>query len=208
MERNGKNFHRLGGGGFQALSSFSQTKALMAYAPLFVGEPDPSLPRRKNMAAPAQEGLFVKPLRQDFVRNPRAMPMTRIMLAMLSGWAGHGGCIETTVGILGRHIGRCRRQVFRYLKDALEEGFLVYSRTKDRVGRYTGIRIWLNFAAIRHTRAQGPKVSKTAGSLGVTLKSETKEKHIYNGVEDSEMSLALERMALSLGLKMPNAVPT
>jgi len=122
------------------------------------------------------------------------------MLTLLSGWAGQGGSIETTIGIIGKHIGRCRRQVFRYLKDAIEEGYLSYSRTKDRIGRYTGIKIWLTFSAIRFTKFKKPKKSsKTAETLDVTQKSETNDKYIFKKKEDIQLQDALERLATSMG---------
>lgn len=156
-----------------AFSSLAMTSPIMALLPYTQLENDPSRPRRKSMDAPIDNQTFVKPIKQCFVKNPRLMPMTRLMLTLISGWAGNGGTIETTTGILARHIGRCRRQVFRYLKDALEEGYLSYSRTKDRAGRYTGIRIWLNFPAIRFTRYIKPKTGcKTAETVAMTLKSE------------------------------------
>jgi len=133
------------------------------------------------------------------------MPMTRLMLTLLSGWAGNGGTIETTIGIVAKHLGRCRRQVFRYLKDAVEEGYLFYNRTKDRIGRYTGIRVWLNFPAIRFTTSRKPKVvRKSAEKLGVTLKSETNGKHLFNRDRDTDLWDRLERFATSAGLPMPD----
>ncbi len=137
------------------------------------------------------------------------MPMTRIMLTLLAGWAGQGGSIETTTGIIGKHIGRCRRQVFRYLKDAEEEGYLFYRRTKDRIGRYTGIKVWLNFAAIRCRKLQKPKNRpKAAENLDVTYMSETNGKHIYKGKEDEGIREAIERMASSCGYELPDTNPT
>ena len=196
------------GGGFRSLSLLAVPLPLMAYGPDFVEDYDPALPRRKNMAVPVDKGTFVKPLKQVFIKNPRTMPMTRIMLALLSGWAGQGGHVDTTVGVIGKHIGRCRRQVFRYLRDAAEEGLLTYSRTKDRVGRYTGIRVRLNFGAIRYDSSRKPSGGKPAASLAVTLKSETNGKHIYNGIKDSEISAALERMAIGFGLEPDGLCPT
>ena len=164
------------------LKPLMRTQTLMQYAPYFQNEIDPDQPRRKSMVAPFDKNTFVRPIKQSFVKNPRTMPMTRVMLALLAGWAGQGGTIETTTGIIGKHISRSRRQVFRYLKDAMEEGYLYYSRTKDRIGRYTGIRIFLNFAAIWHTKPnkKPKKSSKAAQTLDVTLKSDTKPKHILN----------------------------
>ncbi len=194
-----------GGGRFVTFHSLASAQTLMKYRPHFVEEYDPSQPRRKNMVAPFDKGTFVKPVKQCFVKNPRTMPMTRIMLALLTGWAGQGGCIETTVGIIGKHLSRCRRQVFRYLKDAVEEGYLSYTKTKDRIGRYTGIKIWLNFAAIRFTTYRKPKKAvKPAETVGVTLKAETNGKYIYNRVGDAEMRDALERLGALIENKSDN----
>jgi hypothetical protein len=147
---------------------------------------------------------FVKPLKQCFIKNPRTMPMTRIMLALIAGWAGSGQSIETTTGIIGKHLGRCRRQVFRYLQDAMEEGYLTYSRTKDRVGRYTGIRIFLNFGAIRFTKFQKIIRRKVAETLAVTHKSETNTKQLLNTREDPDIRSQLERLASVIGIEYPS----
>jgi hypothetical protein len=172
----------------------------MAFLPYAQQENDPSRPRRKSMEAPIDKNTFVKPIKQCFVKNPRLMPMTRLMLTLISGWAGNGGTIETTTGIIAKHIGRCRRQVFRYLKDAVEEGYLSYSRTKDRAGRYTGIRIWLNFPAIRFSRFKKKETTRQpAETLAVTLKSETNSKSIYSIKEDDEIWERLLSFGQTLG---------
>ena len=151
---------------------------------------------------------FVKPIKQGFVKNGRMMPMTRIMLTLLAGWAGQGGCIKTTTGIIGKHLGRCRRQIFRYLQDAVEEGYLTYSRTKDRVGRYTGINIWLNFAAIRFSNTRKPKKAANAPEmLDVTQESETNSKFLYNKEADPKMEAALGRFAATLDFELPDLHP-
>ena len=126
------------------------------------------------------------------------MPMTRLMLTLLAGWAGQGGSIETTVGIIGKHLQRSRRQVFRYLKDALEEGYLTYSKTKCRMGLYTGIKLWLNFGAIRHKNKR-KKVQKTTEKLEVTYQTDTNDKSINNTKEDDELWSRLLEFGSSLG---------
>jgi hypothetical protein len=152
------------------------------------------------MEVPFDNNTFVKPIRQCFVKNPRLMPMTRLMLTLLSGWAGQGDAIKTTIGIIAKHMGRCRRQVFRYLKDAVEEGYLFYNRTKDRIGRYTGIKIWLNFPAIRFTTSRNQKKPReTAKNLDVTLKSETNSKSIYTTQKDEEIWNKLLSFGATLG---------
>ena len=191
---------RLTGSRVGGFSTLIQISTLMRYKPHFVAEPNPSLPKRKNLVAPPDNNTFVKPIRQCFVKNPRLMPMTRIMLTLLSGWAGHGGSIETTTGIIGKHLSRCRRQVFRYLKDAVEEGYLTYSRTKDRIGRYTGIKVRLNFAAIRFSKPQKPqKTPKPAETLAMTQVAETKDKYILYKEKDDELWKKLTSFAVKLG---------
>ena len=75
--------------------------------------------------------------------------MNRCMLALLVGWAGQEQAIETTRGIIAKHIGRSVRQISRYLAEAVEAGYLTYAYTKDRIGYITGIKIYLNFAALK-----------------------------------------------------------
>lgn len=131
------------------------------------------------------------------------MPMTRIMLTLLAGWAGQGGSIETTTGIISKHLSRCRRKVFRYLKDAAEEGYLSYTRTKDRIGRYTGIKVWLNFSAIRFKTTKKPnKACNSAETLDVTQESETNSKYIYIPTKDEELNTTLARFASLQGIEL------
>ncbi|MCH9661577.1 MAG: hypothetical protein K0U54_11790 [Bacteroidetes bacterium] len=103
------------------------------------------------------------------------MPQTRCMVLMLLGWAGKEQALETTIGIIAKHIGRSRRQVHRYLCDAIEEGYLFYSRTKDHMGYYTGIKIHLNFSALKPSQ----KRVKTRRRCDMTPKAETNSKSIY-----------------------------
>jgi len=190
-------------------SSLAMTAPMMTLLPYAGQGGDPFKPRRKSMDAPPDNNTFVKPIKQCFVKNPRLMPMTRLMLTLISGWAGQGGAIETTTGILAKHLGRCRRQVFRYLNDAMEEGYLFYNRTKDRIGRYTGIRVWLNFPAIRFTRFRKSKTErKAAETLDVTLNTETNGNTYINRCTDDGLWDTLERFAASSGLTMPDAPPT
>ncbi len=183
-----------------SFSSLAMISPIIALRPYMEQENDSSRPRRKSMEVPIDKNTFVKPIKQCFVKNPRLMPMTRLMLTLISGWAGNGGAIETTTGILAKHLGRCRRQVFRYLKDAVEEGYLYYNRTKDRAGRYTGIRLWLNFPAIRFTHFKKPKTErKAAEPLAMTLKSETNSKHLYNNRMEEDLMRTLLRFGETLG---------
>jgi hypothetical protein len=190
-------------------SPLGLTSSILAYKPHFMKEVDPSKPKRKSMVVPHDNNAFVKPIKQCFVRNPRLMPMTKLMLTLLSGWAGQGGCISTTTGAIGRNLSRCRRQVFRYLQDAKEEGFLTYTRRKDRMGRYIGIRIWLTFAAIRHDfRKKVKKDRKTAENIDVTHKSEINNNLYLNKGNDEELWKALERFGSSMGYELPEIAPS
>ncbi len=136
-------------------------------------------PKRKGLPIPSlANNAFVKPVRQSFVTNPRMMPQTRCMILMLMGWAGQEQSIETTIGIIAKKIGRSKRQVDRYLKDAIEEGYLFYSRTKDRIGYYTGIKIHLNFMALKpRETAKRKRVNQETRDM--TLESDTNNKSLY-----------------------------
>jgi len=182
----------------------SRTASVWAYQPFqLTGNEAPTL-RRKSLACPQDNGTFVKPLRQAFVKNPRLMPMTRIALTLLAGWAGHGDPIKTTVGIIAKHLGRSRRQVFRYLQDAAEEGYLWYSKTKDRIGRYTGICVRLNFAAIRYEKRKKP--AETAEKLEVTEESDTKTTDSLFKKIDVEFERRIAAVCLRNGIDPPSSI--
>lgn len=188
------------------------TPMLMQYAPYMQDEIDPDQPRRKSMIAPPDNNTFVKPIKQSFVKNPRMMPMTRMMLTLLAGWAGQGGSIDTTTGIIGKHLSRCRRMVFKYLQDAVEEGYLTYSRRKDRIGRYIGIKIRINFSAIHFTKLKKPKTAaKTAEKLDVNYSSDTNDKYIFNTINtqsDTQLWEHLAKFATTAGFLDQKPKPT
>ena len=75
------------GGGFTALA---RTTAIKSFLPYFEKDHSAEQPRRKSLSAPLDNNTFIQPIKQCFVRNPRLMPMTRIMLTLLAGWAGKG----------------------------------------------------------------------------------------------------------------------
>ena len=100
-------------------------------------------PRRKSLVRPPTGFAFVAPLRQSLIRDPRLMPGTTRMLCLLAGWAGHGRPIETTLGAIGRNLGRSARQVQRYLRDAAEEGYLYVRQVTNRFGYVVGLKITL-----------------------------------------------------------------
>ncbi len=193
---------------FWHLGTTSIVKSLLPYTK---GQgADPDLPKRKSLDAPIDNHTFVKPIKQCFIKNPRLMPMTRIMLTLLVGWAGQGGSIKTTVGIIAKHLGRSRRQVFRYLKDAVEEGYLTYSRTKDRIGLYTGISVWLNFPAIRFTKfkAKTKKPADKHRKPAVTYTSDTNHKNILNTKKGDELWKSLLEFGTTLGYIEKKPAPT
>lgn len=183
----------------------SQTASLWALKPFAERESLANSPTRKSLACPPDRGTFVKPLKQSFVRNPRLMPMTRIMLTLLAGWAGHGDSIKTTIGIIAKHLGKSRRQLFRYLKDAAEEGYLYWTKTKDRIGRYTGICVRLNFGAIRYEKARRTKDAKPkrAETLAVPCESDTKTIFSINLPGEEKFQERMRDVCLRNGIQPP-----
>jgi len=173
----------------------------MALLPYAEQERDQSKPRRKSLDTPLDKQTFVKPIKQSFVKNPRLMPMTRLMLTLISGWAGQGDPINTTIGIIAKHLSRSRRQVFRYIQDAVEEGYLYYSKTKCRRGLYTGIRIRLNFPAIRHIHRKkvASDQSLTPVNPDVTYSADTNNKYILNTKKNDELWERLLSFGETLG---------
>ncbi|WP_367389097.1 hypothetical protein [Lewinella sp. LCG006] len=182
-------------------SPLAMTNQILAFLPYTEKTSDPAKPRRKSIDAPLDNNTFVKPIKQCFVKNPRLMPMTRIMLTLISGWAGDGRPIETTIGIIAKHLGKSRRQVFRYLKDAVEEGYLFYSRTKNRKGMYTGVKLRLNLSAIRYTskKQSEVKTTKNGGISDVTPMTDTNDKYILKTKEDDELWTKLLQFGGKLG---------
>ena len=154
------------------MQQISDLEFLKILTPQILGKT--SLPR-KSLPLPVPNNAFIKPVRQSFVTNPRMMPNTKNMVLMLLGWAGQEQAIETTIGIIAKKIGRSTRQVHRYLIDAIEEGYLFYSRTKDRMGYYTGIKVYLNFGALKPAQ----KRFKNRRRSDMTSMTETNSKSIY-----------------------------
>lgn len=115
--------------------------------------------KRKQRLRPPTGFAFVAPLNQSFIRDPRLMPGTTRMVCLLAGWGGNGRPIDTTLGAIGRNIGRSARQVQRYLRDAAEEGYLYFRKVTNRMGYVIGLRIVLCKAAIykkaKPTREEG-----------------------------------------------------
>lgn len=151
-----------------------------------------ALPRRYFYQRPEDNGTFILPLKQSFIKDARLMPGTRCMLALLAGWAGQGGVLEITEGTIGKHIGRSIRQVYRYLKDASREGYLRYGYTKNRLGMITGLRIWLTFDLIRSLKNN--EKPKNTRKQARTQRSETNKTYIYNRKKDPELEKKLDRL--------------
>ena len=116
-----------------------------------------ALPRRYFFQRPADSGAYVLPVRQSFVKDARLMPGTRIMLTLLTGWAGRGEPLQTTEGTIAKHLRRSVRQIYRYLKDAAREGYLRYAYTKNRMGLITGLKIYLSFSLLRPDLKRKPR---------------------------------------------------
>ena len=153
------------------------------------------LPQRCFLPRPPETGAFILPLRQSFIKNARLMPGTRVMLALLAGWAGQGRSIELTEGTIAKHIGRSVRQVYRYIQDASREGYLRYSYTKNRSGLITGIKVWLRFELLRHlTAPKHTKTVKNAANPARTHTADINQKQIYNTQKSQELDRKLERL--------------
>ncbi len=196
-------------GSFSPLSTIS---AINAYTP-YQDKPEIVFTglKRKTLEAPHDNGSFIKPLKQSFIRNPRLMPMTRMMLSLLSGWNGAGqGGIETTTGTIAKHLSRSNRMVFNYLQDAMEEGYLTYCRIKDRMGYYIGIKIFLNFGAIRKTfkpKSPNKNQMKTAEIRERKYTAEINTNLLLNKDLDEKIMTTLARFAHKAGFLSDNEPP-
>lgn len=100
---------------------------------------------------------FIKSPRQDLVKDCSLSTGARLLVLLLTGWSGTGQAIETTRGIVGRHLGRSARTISRYLQQAQEAGYLTIAYTKDLIGYITGLKIYLNFSRIKP-----PQIKKIA----------------------------------------------
>jgi len=121
-------------------------------------------PQRKFTQKPDDNGSYILPLKQSFMKDVRLMPGTRCMISLLVGWAGQGRDLNLTQGTIAKHIGRSVRQVYRYLKDAAEEGYLTYNYTKNRIGMITGIKVFLSFDLLRPTIKKRKFQARTQGA--------------------------------------------
>lgn len=107
------------------------------------------LPQRHFIQKPQDDGSYILPLKQSFIKDARLMPGTRCMLALLVGWSGKGRGLALTQARIAKHLGRSVRQIYRYLKDAVDNGYLTYNYTKTRIGLITGIHIYLRFDVLK-----------------------------------------------------------
>lgn len=123
-------------------------KTLPYYVPSSFDEEASRGPLRKQLVRPASGFAFIAPIKQSLMRDARLMSGTRCMIALLAGWGGNGRAIDTTLGAIGKHLGRSARQVQRYLRDAAEEGYIYFRQITDRMGYIIGLRISLNRSAI------------------------------------------------------------
>ncbi len=153
-------------------------------------------PSRAKAIEPVDNGLFILPMKQCFMKNRRIMDSTARMVSLLAGWAGQGTSIETTQGIIAKHIGKCVRQVQRMLLDAWREGYLTYSYTKDRIGMITGIKIFLRFPRILKE-----KHVKTRTKPATTFTSDTNRNINIHRKKDDRVGERLRVMANTMGIE-------
>ncbi len=173
---------------FQTLYEAANGRPILA-APVAAG------PARKRCPLPQDTGTYILPVKQSLIRDARVMPGTLRLVLLLAGWAGKRQAIETTQGILGRHLGRSVRQIYRYLKDAVEEGYLTYAYVKNRIGMITGLRIRLNFPAIFRSERPSPKNRPTKrGFPARTLPSDTNGNSIYPLADDRKFHEKLDQI--------------
>ena len=123
------------------------------------------------------------------------MDSTARLVALLSGWAGQGAPVETTQGILAKHIGKSVRQVQRMLADAWREGYLTYAYTKSRIGMITGIKIYLRLERIRKQK-DGEKRRNPA----TTKTTDTNRNCLYYK-KDEGLTERLKRLSTAMGIE-------
>ena len=161
-----------------------------------------SVPRSRSRAAePLDNGSFILPLKQSFMKNRRIMDSTARLVALLSGWSGNCAPIETNLSVLAKHMGKSIRQIQRMLNDAMREGYLRIGYQKSRVGMITGIVIYLRFDRLRKQR-KGDNSSKSRRKQATTERSNT-NKNQYLFSKDEGLEERLRQMALTMGVDYP-----
>ena len=156
-----------------------------------------SMPRRSFFERPQDNGTYVLPLKQSFIKDARLMPGTRCFLALLAGWAGTGRPLEVTETTIAKHLRRSVRQVFRYLKDAQREGYLRYAYTKNRMGMITGLKIYLSFPLLRPDLKRKPRAKPANPARTPVSDTNTLIKDSY--LIDPQIAERLDRLRRSAG---------
>ena len=161
-----------------------------------------TLKRHQNpMPMPKEFDPYILPVKQDFIKDARLMPGTRLMLMLISGWAGQGAAIETTLGTLGKHLCKSISQIKRYIADAQQFGYLTKQYTKSRIGYITGLRLRLRFEMIRpkqlkKSEGQGTKNTERRRNKASSYKSYTnRNNNIYRDECDPLASNRLKNAA-------------
>src|ERR1700686_2929169 len=151
-----------------------------------------TLPRRYFFERPKDNGAYVLPVKQSFIKDARLMPGTRCMLALLTGWAGRGEPLQITQGTIAKHLRRSVRQVFRYLQDAARDGYLRYAYTKNRMGMITGLKIYLSFPLLRPDLKRKPRPAPANPARTLTSDTNTLIKDSY--LIDPELGARLDSL--------------
>jgi hypothetical protein len=159
-----------------------------------------SLPRRTFLTPPPDNGAYVLPLKQSFIKDARLMPGTRCMLALLAGWAGQGGPLQLTEGTIAKHLRRSVRQVYRYLQDAVRAGYLRYAYTKNRMGMITGLKVYLSFPLLRPNLKRKPAIRPMNPARTLPSDTNTLIKDSY--LLDPKLGACLDRLRQSAGFGM------
>lgn len=151
--------------------------SLPYYVPPNLDELARTGPKRKSCERPPSGWKFILPLRQSLMMDSRIAPGTTRMIALLAGWSGGGRPVDTTLGIIGKHLGRSSRQVQRYLRDAAEEGYLYFRKVTNRMGYVIGLRIVLCKAAIfsKSKKQASPRSDKSLGGVSRRNQATTQE---------------------------------
>ena len=150
---------------------------------------------RAGAIEPVDNGCFVLPVQQAFIRNRRIMPSTTKMLMLLNGWAGKGGPIHTTQGAIARKLGYSVRQVQRMFADAEREGYLKYAKRKCRMGWIIGVTIYL-----RQARVLKKKTAVTRKNWDTTQESDINGNFYLDNKIDDDLSDRLRRLGQSMGI--------
>ena len=160
-----------------------------------------SAPQRLQLLPPTDKGLFIKPLKRSFMQDNRLMPNTKIMIALLSGLCGQGLSITTTMNTLGAQMNRTRRMIWNYVQEAVRFGYISYSRTKNRMGYYTGIKIFMNHHLSRHEYStwKHKNQAEKRRNHDVKYNAQINPKYIYTKDSDDKVMAALARFASKAG---------